>query len=114
MLRVAAPRLGPFRPLIASPSTTGAQTPANLPTSTRASATAMRVRSQGAPERMTSWPRSAIDRQKLNFTPAAAGAPPKRPIIPGWANAKRSGPSVDEDGGLHAPAGRHPVDSEAG
>ena len=84
MLSVAEPRSGPFSPLIASPSTTGAQTPANLPTSTRPSATPMRVRSHGAPERMTKPPRSPIERQKLNFTPAAAGAPPKRPpIIPG-------------------------------
>ena len=85
---------GPFRPLTASPSTTGAQTPANLPTITRPSAAAIRRRRNGAPERITSRPRSAMERQKLEtFTPAAVRASPAMPrIIPGWAKARLSAP----------------------
>ena len=55
----------------------GAMTPVHLPISTRVSAMANRVFSPFALERSTRRTRSAIELQKLNFTPVgmtAAGA----------------------------------------
>jgi hypothetical protein len=81
------PRAAGCRVLIASPSMTGAVTPAALPTKTSARAAAILKRSCGAPERITSRPRSASEPQKLNFASAGAISPAKRRVIPGCAKA---------------------------
>jgi ABC-type multidrug transport system fused ATPase/permease subunit len=56
----------------------------------------IRSRNCGAPERITSRPRSAMELQNSNFADAGATSPPKRRVIPGCAKAKRC--SVSERG----------------
>src|SRR3990167_6665593 len=101
------------RVLIASPRATGAPTPASLPTNTRAREALTRHLRPGAPERMTSRPRSAIERQKSNLTEAGEIAPgtAKPRAVLGWAKVK-SGRSFQQKGGLRAAARCHPVDPQ--
>ena len=62
----------------------------------------------GAPDRSTRRPRSAMERQKSNFTEAGAIAPGAAWWWPGWAKVKSG--SFQDDRGLGAAARRHPID----
>ncbi len=60
---------------MASPIITGAHTPASLPKNTSTRAAGIRQARPGAPERITSRPRSAMELQKSNLTAGAEMAP---------------------------------------